>query len=139
MQKMITQIQNMPPVDYSQISEPVLSEPKEQIENTIMELYNADSAVISSTGMFKYDEKKQEQILISQWVKATFLNSQKIVDPKDEKLSDDLALEIGLYLKPRISNLEEYDKMEIIFINEHQQGSIKQRIHLSIPDLSNIN
>lgn len=134
---MLNQLQNLPTPDYSQIKEPQLTEPKAQIENTLMELYNADTTVITSTGIFKYEA--DTAVLTNQWFKATFLNSQKITDPSNESLSDNLALEIGTYLKPRIQNLKDYEKLEIIFINEANNGSIKQRIHLSIPNLEFIN
>jgi hypothetical protein len=142
-QQMLNELQKMQPADYSQIREPQLSESKAQIENTLMELYDADTTVITATGMFKYGT--DTTVLTSQWFKATFLNSKKIIDALDEELSDNLALEIGTYLKPRILNLEDYDKIEIIFINqtltetEGATGSIKQRIHLSIPELEFIN
>lgn len=140
---MLNELQNMQPPDYSQIKELQLSEPKVHIENTLMELYEADTATITSTGMFKYGT--DTTVLTSQWFKATFVNAKKIIGARSEELSVNLALEIGTYLKPRILNLEDYDKMEIIFINETltetegATGSIKQRIILSIPQLEFIN
>jgi hypothetical protein len=140
---MLNELQNMRPPDYSQIKELQLSESKAQIENTLMELYEADTAVITSTGMFKYGT--DTTVLRSQWFKASFMNSKRITDARNEELSKNLALEIGTYLKPRILNLEDYDKIEIIFINqtptetEGSTGSIKQRIYLSIPELEFIN
>ncbi|WP_040479700.1 hypothetical protein [Mariniradius saccharolyticus] len=142
-QKKLSELQNLQPPDFSQIKEPQLSEPKAQMENILMELYEADTAAITATGMFKYGT--DSTVLINQWFRATFVNSKKITDATNEELSDNLAREIGIFLRARILNLEDYDKMEIIFINQTPtstnvaSGSIKQRIHLSIPELNFIN
>ena len=142
-QQVMNELQNMKSPDYSQIKKLQLSEHKSQIENSLMEFYDADTAILASTGIFKYGA--DTTILISQWLKASFVNSMKITDLQDKELTDKLAIEIGTYLKPKVLNIQDYDKMEIMFINEIQTEikgatkSIKQSIHLSIPELELIN
>ncbi|WP_068419252.1 hypothetical protein [Roseivirga echinicomitans] len=139
LKKMFDELENMKSPDYSQIDELQLSESKAQIENTLMELYDADTTVMTATGLFKYGV--DSTVLTSQWFKITFLNSKKITDIKNKALTDSLAIQIGNYLKPRVLNLKSYDRMDVIFINEASTsiegatGSIKQTIQLSIPEL----
>lgn len=140
--KALKQLENMPSPNFSQINELELTVSTQFLESQLKEFYDADTVAISASGKFKYNEVTQEQDLIDIWIKVVFLNSKKISDLTDAILSDSLAFEIGTFLKPKIKNLNDYNKIEVMFINQWYDGNqkqIKQRIHLSIPNLEFIN
>lgn len=138
MKRALTEIQNMPPPDYSYVVQPEYSFDKESLEFKLKELYSAEEVKVGAVGIHSYDKETKEQKDEKFWLKVVLLNSKSIDDFKDEQKMNSLGKEVAESALAEITNSEKYDKIQLTFVeqwNDGEQKQVKQNIFYTLPDL----
>ena len=128
----------MPAPDYSYIVQPVYKIDRETLEYKTKELYLSEEVKVGAVGIHGYDSETKEQKNDKYWLKVVLLNSKAIVDFKDELKMNMLGREIAKSTMSDISNADQYDKIQVTFVevwNDGVQKQMKQNIFYSLPDL----
>lgn len=136
--KALTELQNMPAPDYSYIIQPTFKTDKESLEFKIKEFYSAEEVKIEGIGTHGYDNETKEQKDEKYWLKVILLNSKSIVDFKDEQKMNVLGKDVAKSTLIEITNSDKYDKIQVTFIeqwNDGVQKQMKQNIFYTLPDL----
>jgi len=136
--KALTELQNMPAPDYSYIIQPTFKTDKESLEFQIKELYSAEEVKIGGIGTHGYEKDTKEQKDEKYWLKVILLNSKSIVDFNDEQKMNELGKDVAKSTLSKITNSESYDKIQVTFVeqwNDGVQKQMKQNIFYSLPDL----
>mgnify|MGYP001186475009 CR=1 FL=1 len=136
--KAFQELENMPIQDYSYVVQPKYSETKEALEFKIKELFSSDEVKVGAVGLHKYNDQTNSQENEKYWIKAVLLNSKSIEDFKDEQKMDALGREVAKSVLANIINSEKYDKIEITFVlqwNDGVQRQVEQNIFYKIPQL----
>jgi len=136
--KALTELQNMPAPDYSYIIQPTFKTDKEALEMEVKELFSAEEVKIGGAGTHGYDKVTKEQKDEKYWLKVNLLNSKSIVDFKDEQKMNVLGKEVAKYTLTGITNVNKYDKIQVTFVEQWNDGiqkQMKQNIFYTIPNL----
>jgi uncharacterized iron-regulated protein len=136
--KALTELQNMPAPDYHYVVQPVYTNNKESLESIIKELYSAEKVKVGAVGTHGYNNETQEQKDEKYWFQVVLLNSKSIVDFKNESKMDKLGKEVAKSMISEIKNIDRYDKIQITFVEQWNDGTekqLKQNIFYSLPDL----
>lgn len=136
--KALTELQNMPAPDYSYIIQPTFRTEKESLEFKLKELYSAEEVKIGGVGTHGYDKDTKEQKDEKYWLKVILLNSKSIVDFNDEQKMNELGKVVAKSTLSEITNSESYDKIQVTFVeqwNDGVQKQMKQNIFYTLPDL----
>ena len=139
MHKALQEIQNMPPASYDYIVQPEFVISKEASEAKLSEFYNAEEFRIGGSGRHSYDEETKEQINERYWLKAIVLNSNQVVDLRDEEVTRQLAKKIAGEVIAEITNAERYPSMQIVLMQQWDDGNIKtmkRSIYFTLPELA---
>jgi hypothetical protein len=137
--KALAEVQNLPAPDYSYIVQPEYKSDKESVELKIKELYSAEEAKIGASGTHGYDKETKEQKDEKFWFKVVLLNSKSIEDFKNETKMNELGKEVAKTTLDELNNSDKYDKIQITFVEQWNDGTakqLKQNIFYSLPDLS---
>lgn len=136
--KALTELQNMPTPDYSYVVQPVYSSDKESLEFKVKELYSSEEVRIGTIGTHGYDKETKKQKSEKYWFLVVLLNSKSIVDFKNESKMDKLGKEVAKSVISEITNIDKYDKIQVTFVeqwNDGTQKQMKQNIFYTLPDL----
>lgn len=136
--KALTELQNMPAPDYSYIIQPTFKTDKESLEFQVQELYSAEEVKIGGIGTHGYDKETKEQKDKKFWLKVVLLNSKSISDFNDEQKMNELGRDVAKSTLSEITNSESYDKIQVTFVeqwNDGVQKQMKQNIFYTLPDL----
>jgi len=140
--KVLEELQNMPPADYSYIIQPDFKLSKESSEEKFRELYNAEELKIGASGIHTYHKETKAQLEEKYWLKYVILNSNLVNDINDKLSTKKLGKELATKILAEITNIEEYSKIEIMFMqqwNDGQVKSIKRNFFFTVPTLEETN
>ena len=132
------ELQNMPAPDYSYVVQPNYSIEKEAIESKIKEIYSSEEVKVGAIGMHGYDNETKAQKDEEYWFKVILLNSKAIIDLNDESRMDKLGKEVAKSVITEIKNIDMYDKIQVTFVeqwNDGTQKQMKQNIFYTLPEL----
>jgi hypothetical protein len=135
--KLLTDLENMPKPDYSYVVQPVFLESAEAIESKVKALYSAEEVRFSISRYHKYDDKTRQQTDERFWIHCTLFNSNSI----DINSGKELQIEgqkIAELVMTGIENRSDYDKVQITFIKQWYDGTVKQikyPFYYTYPDL----
>lgn len=135
--KALNELKNMPSPDYSYVIEPKFTESQESTELRLKELFFAEEAKIGTFKIHGYDKETKEQINERFWLQTVLLNTQNLSDYRNEKTTIELGKEVAKYATKQISNIAEYNKIQITFVRQWNDGSVKQEkrtVYLTIPE-----
>lgn len=130
-------MKDMPPPDYSYVVQPEYNETQEILESKTKLLFNAEEVKIGASGFHKYDPKTKKQSGQIYRLQTVLLNSRSIVDFRNEAKMNDLGREVARFVLSNISNINQYYKIEISFINKEDNDQVvyRQNIFYRIPNL----
>lgn len=128
----------MPAPDFSYVTQPLYTEGKEPLEYRLKELYSADDVRTGAVGLHSYTEDGTTQKNERYWLKTTLINSDAIVNFEDFEAMNSLGREVAESVLSGISNADQYDRIQVTFVEVYgdQSGKqMKQNIFYSLPDL----
>jgi len=137
--KALNELKNMPPADYSYVIEPKFTESKESAEFKVKELFSAEESKIGTYHIHGYDKETKEQINERMWLQTVLLNSKNLTDYQNEEIATESAKEVAEFVIKQISNVSDYEKIQITFVRQWNDGNIKQEkrtVYLTIPELN---
>ena len=73
------------------------------------------------------------------WLQTVLLNSKNLTDYRNEELATESAKEVAEFVIKQISNISDYQKIQITFVRQWNDGNIKQEkrtVYLTIPELN---
>jgi len=136
--KAVEEFKNMPASNYDYIIQPQFQLSKEASEEKFKALYNAEEIKIGAAGRHSFDKETKAQIQEQYWLQAVLLNSDRVVDIRNEMATKTLSKEIAQKILDEITNSQDYDKIEIMLMqqwNDGQVKSIKNRVFFTLPNL----
>ncbi|AWX44482.1 hypothetical protein HME9304_01484 [Flagellimonas maritima] len=137
--KALNELKNMPLADYSYVIEPKYTESQESAEFKVKELFSAEESKIGTYHIHGYDKETKEQINERMWLQTVLLNSKNLTDYRNEELATESAKEVAEFVIKQLSNVSDYEKIQITFVRQWNDGNIKQEkrtVYLTIPKLN---
>ncbi len=137
--KALNELKNLPPADYSYVIEPMFTESQEVAEFKVNELFSAEECKIGTYHIHSYDKETKEQIDERMWLQAVLLNSKNLSDYQNEEIATKSAREVAEFVIKQISNVSDYEKIQITFVRQWNDGNLKQEkrvVYLTIPELT---
>lgn len=137
--KIYNALRDLPAADYSYVIDPKFNESKESAEFKFKELFSAEEARIGTFHIHGYDKETKEQIDEQMWLQAVLLNSKNLNDYRNDELATEFAKEVAEFIIKQINNTSDYEKIQITFIRQWNDGNIKQEkrnVYLTIPNLN---
>ena len=137
--KALNELKNMPPADYSYVIEPKFTDSQKSAEFKVKELFSAEECKIGTFQFHEYDKETKEQINEQMWLQAILLNSKNLTEYQNVEITTKSAKNVAEFVLKQISNVSDYEKIQITFINQWNDGNIKQEkrtVYLTIPELN---
>lgn len=137
--KTLNELKNLPSPDYSYVIEPKFTESQESAELKLKELFSAEETKIGTFKIHGYEKDTKEQIDERFWLQIVLLNTQNLIDYHSEQSATKLGKEVAEYVTKQISNVSDYNKIQITFMRQWNDGNAKQEkrtVYLTIPEFN---
>ena len=138
MAKLVKEMENNPP-DFSFIVQPEYKTSKEALEVKVKELFIAEEVKIGAAGIGGVIGSPTQKEDSRYWLQTVLLNPAIIFGFNHDTVLTKTGAEIGQLVTDGITNIDKYDKIQITFMHQYQEGAywktFKYNKYYRIPSL----
>ena len=136
---MLKELQSLTPEDFAFIVQPEFVTPKDVVQTKIQELYSAETVNIGASGIGGVKGSPTQHEEEKYWLQCVLLNPAIMSSIGLDSIIEPIGKEIAQIVLEGISNDDKYDKIEITFIRQVQEGIYWKKYKVNkcytVPDL----